>query len=69
MVGQGQESAFGAVDKTQHLNIKAFELKCAFLQSEKAKVKKHETNGNFFAVSYESLKREKRGDGQKSLGK
>ncbi len=57
------------VDKTQHLNLRAFKLNYAFLQSEKAKVKKHEANRKKLAVSSESLKREKRGDGQKSLGK
>jgi hypothetical protein len=58
-----------AVDKTQHLNLRSFKLNYTFLQSEKAQVKKHEANRKILAGSNESPKREKRGDGQKSLGK
>ena len=57
------------VDKTGHLNLKAFKLKCAFLQLGKQRGKGGKTTGNILAVSDKSLKRKKRDEGQKSLGK
>jgi hypothetical protein len=57
------------VNKTGHLNLKAFKLKCAFLQSGKQRGKGGKPTGKILPVGDESLKRKNRGEGQKSLGK
>ncbi len=47
------------VDKTQHLNLRAFKLNYTFFQLEKAKVKMHEANRKFWRVAMNRQKGKK----------